>query len=205
DKVAAELKKEGHTLVDVSLPHTEYSVAVYYVVAVCEASSNLARFDGVRFGARVGGDRPLAQMYEQTRALFGEEVKRRILLGTFALSAGYYDAYYKKACQVRRLIKNDFDAAFRVCDAILAPVAPSTAFKLGEKSADPLQMYLNDILTIPANLAGLPGIAVPAGRDARNLPIGVQFLAPPFAEGDLFALAKFVEDHVHREEVSHGI
>src|SRR5206468_3139097 len=140
------------------------------------ASSNLARFDGVRFGARLAGDRSLTEMYKQTRSLFGDEVKRRILLGTFALSAGYYDAYYKKACQVRRLIKQDFDSAWLSVDMILSPVAPTTAFKLGDKTADPLQMYLNDIFTIPANLAGLPGISVPAGRDSKGLPIGVQFI-----------------------------
>jgi aspartyl-tRNA(Asn)/glutamyl-tRNA(Gln) amidotransferase subunit A len=205
DKVVQALKKAGHTLVDISLPHTEYSVAVYYVVAVSEASSNLARFDGVRYGVRLGGDRSLAEMYKQTRSLFGEEVKRRIILGTFALSAGYYDAYYKKACQVRRLIGDDFEKAWQHVDLILAPVSPTTAFKLGEKTADPLQMYLNDIFTIPANLAGLPGISVPAGRDAKGLPIGVQFIGKPFAEPELLALAKFVEDQVHREEVDHGI
>ena len=205
EQVVQALKKAGHTLVDISLPHTEYSVAVYYVVAVSEASSNLARYDGVRYGARLGGQSTLADMYKQTRSLFGEEVKRRIILGTFALSAGYYDAYYKKACQVRRLIKNDFEQAWQQVDLILAPVSPTTAFKLGEKTADPLQMYLNDIFTIPANLAGLPGISVPAGRDAKGLPIGVQFIGKPFAEPELLAMARFVEDHVHREKVDHGI
>ncbi len=204
DGVVQALKKAGHTLVDISLPHTEFSVAVYYVVAVSEASSNLARFDGVRYGARLGGDRTLTEMYRQTRSLFGDEVKRRIILGTFALSAGYYDAYYKKACQVRRLIKNDFDKAWQSVDVILAPVSPTTAFKIGEKTADPLQIYLNDIFTIPANLAGLPGISVPAGRDAKGLPIGVQFIGKPFAEAELLALARFVEDGVHREEAEHG-
>jgi aspartyl-tRNA(Asn)/glutamyl-tRNA(Gln) amidotransferase subunit A len=205
EQTKSALQKAGHTLVDVSLPHTEYSVAVYYIVAVSEASSNLSRFDGVRFGARLGGDKSLLEMYKQTRSLFGEEVKRRIILGTYALSAGYYEAYYKKACQVRRLIKNDFDAAFKNVDLILGPVAPTTAFKLGEKSADPLQMYLNDILTIPVNLAGLPAISVPAGRDGAGLPIGVQFIGKHFAEAEVLAGAKFVEDNVYKEEVNHGI
>lgn len=205
DRVMQALKQAGHELVDISLPHTEYSVAVYYIIAVSEASSNLARFDGVRFGQRLAGERSLTEMYKQTRSLFGEEVKRRIILGTFALSSGYYDAYYKKAAQVRRLIKNDFDAAFSKIDLILAPVSPTTAYKLNEKTADPLQMYLNDILTIPANLAGLPAISVPAGRDEKGLPIGVQFLAPRFGEAECLAAAKFVEDHVYKEEVDHGI
>src|SRR5262249_5525854 len=144
------------------------------------------------------------EMYKKTRALFGEEVKRRIILGTFALSSGYYDAYYKKACQVRRLIKADFDRAFEKVDLILAPVSPTTAFKLGEKTRDPLEMYLNDIFTIPVNLAGLPAISVPAGRDSKGLPIGVQFIGKPFAEGDVLAAAQFIEENVYREEVSHG-
>ncbi|MEW6057269.1 MAG: Asp-tRNA(Asn)/Glu-tRNA(Gln) amidotransferase subunit GatA [Bdellovibrionota bacterium] len=204
DQVMGALKKAGHSIVEVSLPHTEYSVAVYYIVAVSEASSNLARFDGVRFGVRQASDRSLTEMYKQTRALFGEEVKRRIILGTFALSAGYYDAYYKKACQVRRLIKQDFDDAFSKVDLLLAPVSPSTAFKLGDKIADPLQMYLNDIFTIPVNLAGLPGISVPAGRDSKGLPIGFQFIGKHFGESELLAMAKFVEENVYKEEVDHG-
>lgn len=205
DRVTTAFKKAGHEVVEVSLPHTAYSVAVYYVVAVSEASSNLARFDGVKFGERRAGDRSLVEMYKQTRALFGEEVKRRIILGTFALSAGYYDAYYRKACQVRRLIKNDFDNVFKNVDLLVAPVSPASAFKLGEKISDPLQMYLNDILTIPINLAGLPGISVPAGRDAKGLPIGVQFIGRHFAESELLAAAKFVEKNVYKEEVDHGI
>ena len=178
---------------------------MYYIVAVSEASSNLSRFDGVRFGSRLGGNQYLLEMYKSTRAKFGEEVKRRIILGTFALSAGYYDAYYRKACQVRRLIKNDFDQVFEKVDLVLGPVAPTTAFKLGEKTADPLMMYLNDILTIPVNLAGLPAVSVPAGRDSSGLPIGVQFIGRHFAEADVLAGAKFVEDKVYREEVSHGL
>jgi aspartyl-tRNA(Asn)/glutamyl-tRNA(Gln) amidotransferase subunit A len=205
DQVKAMLKKAGHTLVDVSLPHTEYAVAVYYIVAVSEASSNLARFDGSRFGARMAGNKSLLSMYKETRAQFGDEVKRRILLGTFALSAGYYDAYYKKACQVRRLIKQDFDAVYRDVDVILAPVSPTTAFKLGEKTSDPLTMYLNDIFTISTNLAGLPAISVPAGRDSKGLPIGVQFLGRHFGEPEILAMAKFVEENVYREEAPNAI
>jgi len=205
DQCMGALRKAGHELVEISLPHTEYAVAVYYIVAVSEASSNLARFDGVRFGQRLGGDKSLLEMYKQTRSLFGEEVKRRIILGTFALSAGYYDAYYKKACQVRRLIHQDFAQAFGKVDVIMSPVSPTTAYKIGDKSADPLQMYLNDIFTIPVNLAGLPGISVPSGRDQKGLPIGLQFIGKHFGEPELLALAKFVEDNVYKEEVTHGI
>lgn len=205
DQVVAALKKAGHEIVEVALPHTKYSVATYYIVAVSEASSNLARFDGVRFGARLGGDRSITEMYKQTRSLFGEEVKRRIVLGTYALSSGYYDAYYKKACQVRRLIKQDFDQVFQKVDLILAPVSPTTAFKLGDKNDDPLKMYLNDIFTIPVNLAGLPGVSVPAGRDSAGLPIGLQFIGKHFGEPEILAMAKFVEDQVYKEEVDHGI
>ncbi|MGE4233887.1 MAG: Asp-tRNA(Asn)/Glu-tRNA(Gln) amidotransferase subunit GatA [Bacteriovoracia bacterium] len=206
ENVRKALEKAGHKVVEVSLPHTPYSVAVYYILAVSEASSNLARFDGVRFGARQASEEGLVSMYKKTRSLFGEEVKRRILLGTFALSSGYYDAYYRKACQVRRLIKNDFDSAFKDVDVILGPVSPTTAFKIGEKINDPLKMYLNDILTIPANLAGLPGISVPAGRDANGLPIGVQFIGNTLSEVDVLSCASFVEKNVYREpEVDYGI
>jgi len=203
EQVKTALTKAGHVLVDLSLPQTKYSVAVYYVVAVSEASSNLSRFDGVRYGARVQGA-SLAEMYKKTRSLFGPEVKRRIVLGTFALSSGYYDAYYKKACQVRRLIKEDFDQAFQKCDAILGPVSTSTAFRIGEKISNPLQMYLNDILTIPVNLSGLPALSVPCGRDSNGLPIGVQFIGPAFAESRLLSLGQFVEESVYKEEVDHG-
>jgi aspartyl-tRNA(Asn)/glutamyl-tRNA(Gln) amidotransferase subunit A len=206
NELKSTLAKAGHTLVDISLPYTEYSVAVYYVVAISEASSNLARFDGVRFGARLASNGTLFEMYKKTRSLFGEEVKRRILLGTFALSSGYYDAYYKKACQVRRLIKQDFDEAFRKVDVVLAPVSPTTAYKIGEKISDPLQMYLNDIFTIPVNLAGLPGISIPVGRDAKNLPIGVQFIGKPFAEEEILSLAYWSEQNFYKEpEVKDGI
>lgn len=208
DLLRKKLESAGHSILEISLPHTEYSVAVYYIVAVSEASSNLAKFDGVRFGARISkeSDQPLSltKMYQKTRSLFGAEVKRRIILGTFALSAGYYDAYYKRACQVRRLIKQDFDEAFKKVDLILAPVTHSAAFKLGEKMSNPLQMYLNDIYTIPANLAGLPAISIPIGRNEQNLPIGAQFIGPTFKEAELFTIAKFAEDQFYQEEVDHG-
>ncbi|MBL7714755.1 MAG: Asp-tRNA(Asn)/Glu-tRNA(Gln) amidotransferase subunit GatA [Bdellovibrionales bacterium] len=182
----------GAVQVPVDLPHTEYAVAVYYVVAVCEASSNLARFDGIRYGVRSDRARELSDLdayYREVRSLFGAEVKRRIILGTFALSSGYYDAYYKRACQVRRLIRDDFTNAFQECDLILGPVSPGTAFKLGEKISDPLTMYLNDILTIPVNLAGLPALSVPCGKDSQGLPIGLQMIAAPFQDERLLATA----------------
>ncbi len=189
-------EKQGAKLVPVSLPNSRYAVAVYYVVALCEASSNLARFDGVRFGHRPrqadeAGD--LADFYELSRAAFGAEVKRRIILGTFALSSGYQDAYYLKACQVRRLIKNDFDQAFAKVDLIAGPVSATTAFKLGEKSSDPLAMYLNDIFTIPTNLAGLPAISVPSGNGKDGLPIGLHLQAPHFREDLLLSVAAAFE------------
>jgi aspartyl-tRNA(Asn)/glutamyl-tRNA(Gln) amidotransferase subunit A len=178
------LRELGATLVDVSLPHTEYAVATYYLIAPAEASSNLARYDGVKYGLRCRDrDDSLLETYRRTRdAGFGAEVKRRIMLGTYALSAGYYDAYYLKAQQVRTLIREDFRAAFERCDLIATPTAPTTAFRLGEKTADPLQMYLSDILTISVNLAGLPGLVVPCGFDDGGLPIGLQLVAPAFRE-----------------------
>lgn len=185
-------KKNGAEIVNVSLPHSKYSIACYYIVAVSEASSNLARFDGVRYGARFEGE-TLLDMYEQTRGLFGAEVKRRIILGTFALSSGYYDAYYKKACQVRRLIRDDFTKAYQACDVILAPVTPKTAFKVGEKINDPLQMYLEDIFTIPVNMAGLPSLAIPHGEDNKKLPIGIQLIGKHFDEKTLFQVGGLIE------------
>ncbi len=183
------LEAQGAEVREVSLPHTEYAVAVYYLVATAEASSNLARFDGVKYGLRVdGGD--LLGTYKATRARgFGEEVKRRIMLGTYALSAGYYDAYYRQAQKVRALIAQDFRAAFSEVDVIACPTAPTPAFRLGEKTADPLQMYLCDILTIPCNLAGIPGVSVPCGFTAAGLPVGFQLLAAPFAEETLLRAA----------------
>jgi aspartyl-tRNA(Asn)/glutamyl-tRNA(Gln) amidotransferase subunit A len=185
----ALLEKNGAVLTEISLPHTEYAVAVYYIVATAEASSNLARYDGMRYGYRAHA-RDLAETYMLTREQgFGPEVKRRIMLGTYALSAGYYDAYYLKAQRVRALIKQDFDEAFRSCDAIVTPTAPSTAFKLGEKTQDPLQMYLSDVYTISINLAGLPALSLPCGLDSTGLPIGMQIVGKYFDEPNLLRLA----------------
>jgi aspartyl-tRNA(Asn)/glutamyl-tRNA(Gln) amidotransferase subunit A len=189
-------EKQGAKLVDISLPNTPYSVSVYYIVAVSEASSNLARFDGVRFGVRPPSAmqvEDIADFYKTVRANFGPEVKRRIILGTFALSSGYYDAYFRKACQVRRLVKNDFDRVFKDCDVILGPVGPTTAYRKGEKAADPLKMYLNDILTIPCNLAGLPGMSVPCGKDEKGLPIGIQVIAPQFRDDLVLRVGAAIE------------
>jgi aspartyl-tRNA(Asn)/glutamyl-tRNA(Gln) amidotransferase subunit A len=188
------VQKCGGQCIDISLPHTKYCVAVYYIIAPAEASSNLARYDGVKYGLRTADARDLAEMYQKTRMQgFGAEVKRRIMIGTYALSAGYYDAYYGKASQVRALIRRDFDEAFQQCDVILTPTAPTPAFKIGEKTDDPLQMYLSDIFTISANLAGIPGISVPCGFTAAGLPLGVQFLASHFEEGKLLQIASAYE------------
>jgi len=189
------LKKGGAQIVDISLPHTEYALASYYIIAPSEASSNLARYDGVRYGFReVRPDDGLIDMFRHTRSAgFGAEAKRRIMLGTYALSAGYYDAYYKKALQVRRLIREDFDRAFSTVDVIACPAAPTPAYRIGEKIADPLSMYLGDIYTVTANLAGIPGISVPAGTNAAGLPIGLQLLGRPLGEADILAAARFVE------------
>jgi len=177
------LKSLGAELVEVTLPHTQYAVAVYYLVATAEASSNLARYDGIKYGHRTKEAGGLLDMYKRTRDEgFGDEVKRRIMLGTYSLSAGYYDAYYKKASQVRTLIKRDFDEAFEKCDVIATPTAPSAAFKIGERVEDPLTMYLSDIFTISCNLAGIPGISVPCGFTKENLPIGVQLLGKSMDE-----------------------
>ncbi len=194
-EACAELERAGAELVDVSLPHTEYAVATYYIVATAEASSNLGRYDGVRYGLRKGDDQGLRPMYEATRgAGFGREVKRRIMLGTYALSAGYYDAYYLKAMKVRTLIRRDFEEAFAECDALAMPTAPTTAFEVGERIGDPLAMYLSDVLTISANLAGLPGISVPCGFDRSGLPIGLQIVAPPLAEETMLRVAAAYQD-----------
>ena len=179
----------GAELIEVSLPHTEYAVATYYVVAVAEASSNLARYDGVKYGFRAEG-KNLMETYLNTRTQgFGAEVRRRIMLGTYTLSAGYYDAYYKKGSQVRALIRRDFETAFQDCALIACPVSPTPAFRLGEKLADPLTMYLSDIFTISANLAGIPGISVPCGFSSGGLPIGLQLLGPPFGEAEILQAA----------------
>ncbi|MBN8906293.1 MAG: Asp-tRNA(Asn)/Glu-tRNA(Gln) amidotransferase subunit GatA, partial [Rhodospirillales bacterium] len=187
------LRDAGAEIVDVSLPHTKYGLAAYYVVAPAEASSNLARYDGVRFGARTDGS-DLRDLYERTRASgFGDEVRRRIMIGTYVLSAGYYDAYYLRAQKVRALILKDFTDAFGQVDALLTPTAPSAAFGQGEKMDDPITMYLNDVFTVPANLAGVPGISVPAGLDPNGLPLGLQVLAKPFDEATMFTVAAALE------------
>jgi aspartyl-tRNA(Asn)/glutamyl-tRNA(Gln) amidotransferase subunit A len=184
-----QLETLGCIPVEVSLPHTEYAVATYYIVATSEASSNLARYDGVKYGLRARGN-DLLDMYLKTRSKgFGHEVKRRIMLGTYSLSAGYYDAYYKKALQVRTLIKRDFEKAFEDVDYIVTPTAPSPAFKIGEKIDDPLQMYLSDIFTISVNLAGVPAISIPCGFNNQGLPIGLQIIGKPFDEAGLLQLA----------------
>ncbi|NNE66685.1 MAG: Asp-tRNA(Asn)/Glu-tRNA(Gln) amidotransferase subunit GatA [Pyrinomonadaceae bacterium] len=187
-------KENGAEIVEVSLPHSDYSIAVYYIIATAEASSNLARFDGVRYGYRAEDAPELRQMYMKTREEgFGEEVKRRIMLGTYVLSSGYYDAYYAKAQKVRTLLKRDFEEAFAACDAIVTPTSPSTAFKIGERSDDPLAMYLSDIYTASANLAGIPGISVPCGIASDGLPIGMQLLGNHWSEGLLLNLTSRFE------------
>lgn len=197
DRAANALRDAGAELVDVSLPvagHPDYCVACYYVIATAEASANLSRYDGVKYGHRTADAEDLLEMYHKTRSEgFGTEVKRRIMLGTYVLSAGYYDAYYRKAQQVRTLIRQDFDNAFDTCDLLLSPVAPTTAFRLGEQVDDPLTMYLNDIYTVSVNLAGIPGISVPVGRAADGLPVGAQLLARPFEEQTLLRGARVLE------------
>ncbi len=191
----------GAKCIEISLPHTQYCLAVYYIIAPAEASSNLARYDGVKYGFRAQDGRDLLEMYKKTRSAgFGAEVKRRIMIGTYALSSGYYDAYYKKASQVRLLIKRDFEDAFKQCDAIMTPVTPTPAFKIGEKTDDPLQMYLSDIFTISTNLAGIPGISVPCGFTADGLPMGVQFLTGHFEEGKLIQIASAYEKNANIEK-----
>ncbi len=200
----AWLRAEGAEIVGVSLPHTKYGLATYYIVAPAEASSNLARYDGVRFGFRAGGE-DLTDLYERTRAEgFGAEVKRRVLIGTYVLSAGYYDAYYLRAQKVRALILHDFTQAFAGVDALLTPTAPSAAFAQGERMADPVQMYLNDVFTVPASMAGVPGISVPAGLDEAGLPLGLQVIARPFDEETMFAVGAAIEraaGFTHRPEL----
>jgi aspartyl-tRNA(Asn)/glutamyl-tRNA(Gln) amidotransferase subunit A len=199
------LKALGAELVPVSLPHTKYALATYYITAPAEASANLARFDGVRFGNRVAAP-TIKEMYERTRGEgFGPEVKRRIMLGTYALSSGYYDAYYVKAQKVRTLIKQDFDRAFEQVDVIVAPTSPTTAFKLGDRIDDPYQMYLADVFTIPANMAGIPGISLPCGFVDKK-PVGLQFLGRSFDEATLLGVAHAYEQsqpwHRMRPELS---
>jgi aspartyl-tRNA(Asn)/glutamyl-tRNA(Gln) amidotransferase subunit A len=187
-------KKLGADIIEIDMPHLDYAIAAYYIVATAEASSNLARYDGVHYGYRTASPADYVEVYSKSRAeAFGKEVKRRIMLGTYALSSGYYDAYYLKALKVRNLIRGDFVNAFERCDCIMMPVSPTTAFKIGEKVNDPLQMYLSDIYTIAANLAGIPAISIPCGLDEQNLPIGLQILAPAFAEDKLLRIARMFE------------
>ncbi|MDQ6746780.1 MAG: amidase family protein, partial [Candidatus Dormibacteraeota bacterium] len=189
----AQLETAGAELVDVSLPHTDYGVATYYIIAPAEASSNLARMDGVRFGHSAPHTRTVAEQYFEARAQgFGPEVKRRIMIGTYALSSGYYDAYYLKAQKVRTLIKQDFDAAFANCDAILSATSPTVAFPIGAKMQDPLAMYLNDVLTIPADLAGIPAISIPCGL-SEGLPVGLQVIGPMWREDVVLRVARAYE------------
>jgi aspartyl-tRNA(Asn)/glutamyl-tRNA(Gln) amidotransferase subunit A len=200
DQGAQWLEAAGAEMIEVSLPHTKYALPTYYIVAPAEASSNLARYDGVRYGLRVPG-RDVADMYQKTRAEgFGKEVRRRIMIGTYVLSSGYYDAYYLRAQKVRTLIKRDFEEVFaKGVDAILTPATPSAAFGIGEKTgADPIDMYLNDVFTVTVNLAGLPGIAVPAGVSAEGLPLGLQLIGRPFDEETLFSLGQVIEDAAGR-------
>jgi aspartyl-tRNA(Asn)/glutamyl-tRNA(Gln) amidotransferase subunit A len=192
----AWFRDAGAEIVDISLPHTKYALPAYYIVAPAEASSNLARYDGVRYGLRIDGD-DIIDMYEKTRAAgFGREVKRRVLIGTYVLSAGYYDAYYLRAQKVRTLIRRDFEEAFAAgIEVVLTPATPSSAFGIGEKSSgDPVEMYLNDVFAVTANMAGVPGIAVPAGLDSSGLPMALQLIGRPFDESTLFRAAKAIED-----------
>jgi aspartyl-tRNA(Asn)/glutamyl-tRNA(Gln) amidotransferase subunit A len=185
-----KLARLGCEIVEVSLPHTEYAIPTYYIIATAEASSNLARFDGVRYGYRASGAKTLSEMYRRTRDQgFGAEVKRRIMLGTYALSAGYYDAYYLKAQKVRSLITEDFDDSFAKVDAIVTPTCPTAAFKLGDKVDDPLAMYLADIYTVTANIAGIPGISIPCGQTKEKLPIGLQIFGKHFDEATILRVA----------------
>jgi aspartyl-tRNA(Asn)/glutamyl-tRNA(Gln) amidotransferase subunit A len=195
--LADELKLEGYEVKEVSLPMTEYTIATYYILTTAEASSNLARFDGARYGYRAQNYKDLNEMYVNSRTDgFGKEVKRRIMLGTYVLSSGYYDAYYRKAQKVRRLIKEDYDKVFSEVDLLLTPTTPTTAFKIGEKSDDPLQMYLSDIYTTSANLAGIPGMNIPIGKNSENLPIGLQILSQQFDEEKIFQLAAHIQNEI---------
>jgi len=198
------LKDAGAEVVPISLPHTKYALPTYYIIAPAEASSNLARYDGVRYGLRETGVKTLDDMYAATRAAgFGAEVKRRIMIGTYVLSAGYYDAYFTKAQKVRTLIKRDFAEAFRDCDVILTPTAPSSAFGLGEKMSDPLAMYLNDVFAVPASLAGLPAMSVPGGLDSQGLPLGLHLIGKELDEQGVLNAGLAIEERAgftHRAE-----
>ncbi len=195
--IVDELKLEGYEVKEVTLPKTEYTIAAYYILTTAEASSNLARFDGARYGYRSSDYKNLKEMYLNSRTEgFGKEVKRRIMLGTYVLSSGYYDAYYRKAQKVRRLIKEDFDKVFSEVDLLITPTTPTVAFKIGEKSDDPLQMYLSDIYTTSANLAGIPGMSIPIGKNSQNLPIGMQILSQQFEEEKIFQLAIHIQNEI---------
>jgi aspartyl-tRNA(Asn)/glutamyl-tRNA(Gln) amidotransferase subunit A len=197
DRLAEVCRRVGHDVTEVSLPHLGRGTATYYIMANAEASANLARYDGVRFGPRAGKPRDLADLYARTRrAGFGREVKRRIMLGTYVLSHGYYEAYYLRALQVRNLIKADFAAAFAKADVLLSPTCPVPAFKLGEKVSDPLAMYLCDVFTVPANLAGIPAVSLPVGKNEAGLPLGVQLWGPRGSDHDLLAAAATIEELV---------
>jgi aspartyl-tRNA(Asn)/glutamyl-tRNA(Gln) amidotransferase subunit A len=201
DKAIKTYGKLGATVLEVEMPHLDYAIAAYYMVATAEASSNLARYDGVHYGHRTRQPNDYIEVYTKSRAEgFGKEVKRRIMLGTYALSSGYYDAYYLKALKVRNLIRGDFVRAFEKCDCIMMPVSPTTAFKIGEKVDDPLKMYLSDIYTIAVNLAGIPGISIPCGFDDKNLPIGLQILSPAFSEDKLLRIARMHEKETNRHK-----
>ncbi|MCX7816075.1 MAG: Asp-tRNA(Asn)/Glu-tRNA(Gln) amidotransferase subunit GatA [Syntrophales bacterium] len=203
EKARKALEDGGARVKEISLPHTEFCVATYYIIAPAEASSNLARYDGVKYGYRSSEGKDLIDMYKKTRSSgFGKEVKRRIIIGTYVLSSGYYDAYYRKASQVRTLIRKDFDEAFKECDIILTPTTPTPAFGIGEKTEDPIQMYLSDIFTISANLAGIPGISIPAGYSSSGLPIGVQLMANHFEEGKLLQAGSALEKLINLEKRS---
>jgi aspartyl-tRNA(Asn)/glutamyl-tRNA(Gln) amidotransferase subunit A len=202
DKYCQHLTGLGAKTVEVSLPHTEYAVATYYILATAESSSNLARYDGARYGYRAESTTSLEEMYVNSRSEgFGGEVKRRIMLGAYVLSAGYYEAYYQKAQKARTLIKQDFDNAFNNCDCILTPTSPTTAFKIGEKLDDPLTMYLSDIYTVSANLAGIPAISIPFGCDSQHLPIGIQILAKPFDEETIFRVGYAIEQALKYKQI----
>ena len=203
-RVALDVYKGlGAEIIEIEMPHLDYAIAAYYVIATAEASSNLARYDGVHYGHRTKNPKDYIEVYSKSRAEgFGKEVKRRIMLGTYALSSGYYDAYYLKALKVRNLIRGDFTKAFQRCDCLMMPVSPTTAFKIGEKVDDPLKMYLSDVYTIAANLAGIPSISVPCGFDENNLPIGLQIMAPAFSEDKLLRIARMFEKETdwHRKK-----
>ena len=192
------LRKSGAKIIDISLPYTKYALPTYYIVAPAEASSNLARYDGVKYGYRSKKGKDLIEMYEFTRGEgFGDEVKRRVLIGTYVLSSGYYDAYYLKAQKVRKLIKDDFDKSFKEVDAILTPSTPNSAFKIGEKSHDPISMYLNDIFTVPVNLAGIPAISIPAGQDSKGHPLGLQLISKALNEQKILNIAYAMEKKIN--------